>query len=366
MHLAASPAAAQRSTRRSPRPSSSSSRGRRRRRGRWSASARAGSAARCWVRGTSSSAPPASQCSQRPQTRTTLRCLACERRERVCCACGRGRRQLAPWLAVPALAARASPCTRARPCHAMCRDRPMFDLDVGELERRYKALQRRLHPDKYSTGACGWVGGWVPAGGPVCAACPAAGCCGRRHCGGCLLHGQLLPAVLCCHRLEAHLAERTCMRAFPTTPERPCSLPPAARVRTRTSRRIKLCHTTSPLSPIQLTQLPPPPAASSLELEYAHQQAAVVNQAYDVLKKPLRRAHYIVSCRSAGCWAGAAGGRQGADVGLARLGMPPPMFRRACLAPLYPRAPAAEPRGCGNHCPTAAHSPTAPTRCARS
>lgn len=35
-------------------------------------------------------------------------------------------------------------------------------------------------------------------------------------------------------------------------------------------------------------------AASPLEKEYAHQQAAVVNAAYDVLKKPLRRAHYIV------------------------------------------------------------------------
>jgi hypothetical protein len=35
--------------------------------------------------------------------------------------------------------------------------------------------------------------------------------------------------------------------------------------------------------------------ASPLEKEYAHQQAAVVNAAYDVLKKPLRRAHYIVS-----------------------------------------------------------------------
>lgn len=39
----------------------------------------------------------------------------------------------------------------------------------------------------------------------------------------------------------------------------------------------------------------PPAAASPLEKEYAHQQAAVVNAAYDVLKKPLRRAHYIVS-----------------------------------------------------------------------
>ncbi|KAL4437292.1 hypothetical protein ABPG75_004431 [Micractinium tetrahymenae] len=35
--------------------------------------------------------------------------------------------------------------------------------------------------------------------------------------------------------------------------------------------------------------------ASPLEQEYAHQQAAVVNQAYDVLKKPLRRAHYILN-----------------------------------------------------------------------
>lgn len=35
--------------------------------------------------------------------------------------------------------------------------------------------------------------------------------------------------------------------------------------------------------------------ASPLEKEYAHQQAAVVNAAYDVLKKPLRRAHYILN-----------------------------------------------------------------------
>lgn len=42
--------------------------------------------------------------------------------------------------------------------------------------------------------------------------------------------------------------------------------------------------------------------ASPLELEYAQQQAAVVNQAYDVLKKPLRRAHYIVS--AVGGWTG--------------------------------------------------------------
>lgn len=61
-----------------------------------------------------------------------------------------------------------------------------FDVNVPDLERRYKALQRRLHPDKFST-------------------------------------------------------------------------------------------------------------ASALEREYAHQQAAVVNQAYDVLKKPLRRAHYILN-----------------------------------------------------------------------
>jgi curved DNA-binding protein CbpA len=36
--------------------------------------------------------------------------------------------------------------------------------------------------------------------------------------------------------------------------------------------------------------------ASPLEREHAAQQAAAVNQAYDVLKRPLRRAHYIVSC----------------------------------------------------------------------
>lgn len=34
---------------------------------------------------------------------------------------------------------------------------------------------------------------------------------------------------------------------------------------------------------------------SELEREYSDQQAALVNQAYDVLKRPLRRAHYIVS-----------------------------------------------------------------------
>ena len=27
---------------------------------------------------------------------------------------------------------------------------PRFDVDLGDLERRYKALQRRLHPDKFS------------------------------------------------------------------------------------------------------------------------------------------------------------------------------------------------------------------------
>ena len=68
----------------------------------------------------------------------------------------------------------------------------MFDLDVAALERQYKGLQRRLHPDKYAT-------------------------------------------------------------------------------------------------------------ASSLEREYAEQQAAAVNQAYDILKRPLRRAHYIVSWEG-GCW----------------------------------------------------------------
>jgi molecular chaperone HscB len=67
-----------------------------------------------------------------------------------------------------------------------CRDQPQFELDLRDLERRYKALQIRLHPDKFAT-------------------------------------------------------------------------------------------------------------ASSLEQEYAQQQAAAINQAYDVLKRPLRRAHYIVS-----------------------------------------------------------------------
>lgn len=68
------------------------------------------------------------------------------------------------------------------------REEGAFDLDVAELERRYKALQLRLHPDRFGT-------------------------------------------------------------------------------------------------------------ASPLEREHAAQQAAAVNQAYDVLKRPLRRAHYIVSCR---------------------------------------------------------------------
>ncbi len=45
-----------------------------------------------------------------------------------------------------------------------------------------------------------------------------------------------------------------------------------------------------------------PAAASPLEKEYAHQQAAVVNAAYDVLKKPLRRAHYIVSGHFSPWW----------------------------------------------------------------
>ncbi len=29
--------------------------------------------------------------------------------------------------------------------------KPSFDVDVTELERTYKAMQRRLHPDKFST-----------------------------------------------------------------------------------------------------------------------------------------------------------------------------------------------------------------------
>lgn len=31
------------------------------------------------------------------------------------------------------------------------RDNPTFDLDIVELESKYKALQRRLHPDRFST-----------------------------------------------------------------------------------------------------------------------------------------------------------------------------------------------------------------------
>ncbi|EFN52990.1 hypothetical protein CHLNCDRAFT_12745, partial [Chlorella variabilis] len=74
-------------------------------------------------------------------------------------------------------------------------DQPVFDLDVAALERQYKGLQRRLHPDKYAT-------------------------------------------------------------------------------------------------------------ASSLEREYAEQQAAAVNQAYDILKRPLRRAHYILNQRGFGACEG--------------------------------------------------------------
>lgn len=62
------------------------------------------------------------------------------------------------------------------------------------------------------------------------------------------------------------------------------------------------CSAEGPALPHQ--GLPPPVAAASLlEKEYAHQQAAVVNAAYDVLKKPLRRAHYIVRlCLGAFSW----------------------------------------------------------------
>ncbi|KAI3424842.1 hypothetical protein D9Q98_008228 [Chlorella vulgaris] len=74
-------------------------------------------------------------------------------------------------------------------------DQPQFELDLRDLERRYKALQIRLHPDKFAT-------------------------------------------------------------------------------------------------------------ASSLEQEYAQQQAAAINQAYDVLKRPLRRAHYILSQRGFGACEG--------------------------------------------------------------
>eukprot|EP00887_Chlorella_sp_A99_P007239 scaffold2.g7239.t1 len=72
---------------------------------------------------------------------------------------------------------------------------PSFDVDVGGLERRYRDLQRRLHPDKFST-------------------------------------------------------------------------------------------------------------ASELEREYSQQQAAVVNLAYEVLKRPLRRAHYILQERGLGACEG--------------------------------------------------------------
>jgi hypothetical protein len=30
---------------------------------------------------------------------------------------------------------------------------PAFDLDLSRLEQQYKALQRRLHPDKFATGS---------------------------------------------------------------------------------------------------------------------------------------------------------------------------------------------------------------------
>ena len=33
----------------------------------------------------------------------------------------------------------------------LCSPRPAFDLDPADLEARYKALQRRLHPDGFST-----------------------------------------------------------------------------------------------------------------------------------------------------------------------------------------------------------------------
>lgn len=43
---------------------------------------------------------------------------------------------------------------------------------------------------------------------------------------------------------------------------------------------------------------------SELEREYSDQQAALVNQAYDVLKRPLRRAHYILQHQGLGACEG--------------------------------------------------------------
>ena len=80
------------------------------------------------------------------------------------------------------------------------------------------------------------------------------------------------------------MAGSSCMRDAVWREDSPC-------------RRAVAAHTLLPCrGPCAAHQGPPPPvaAASPLEKEYAHQQAAVVNAAYDVLKKPLRRAHYIV------------------------------------------------------------------------
>lgn len=76
----------------------------------------------------------------------------------------------------------------------------------------------------------------------------------------------------------------------------------------------------------------PPAAASSLEQEYAHQQAVVVNQAYDVLKKPLRRAHYIVSLVVLLGWGGGCG------LWLVVALAPPPPPRRLPASPPPSRA----------------------------
>lgn len=108
-----------------------------------------------------------------------------------------------------------------------CRGEQRFDVDVPDLERRYKALQRRLHPDKFSTASS----------------------------------------------LEQEYAHQQAR-------QRPPALAPSGEL--RGFRR--------PARVVPRRLLPwPLPLPSTL-------QAAVVNQAYDVLKAPLRRAHYIVSC----------------------------------------------------------------------
>lgn len=43
------------------------------------------------------------------------------------------------------------PAPRAPARAPGCRGERRFDVNVPDLERRYKALQRRLHPDKFST-----------------------------------------------------------------------------------------------------------------------------------------------------------------------------------------------------------------------